>query len=264
MSENTYELTVNEPKVHIFARGEFGKRVLSGMSLPQTNSLAIKYLENDAPAPQILEKTDIVIEIDEQFNHTLTTQTEHQAEMIFFMGGTAPLCQTIFQSFKTKMTFFIGGPTSNTKGIIQKKEHCYFVHSNSIEDYRLLISTIINMLYSPGLINVDCADIKYIFNNGTLGFVSGCCVKRKKDVSNRAEFAAKETISQLRRQSLILEQAKSCLICITSGMDLGFDEFVQISEIFGDVIGEDTTMVTGCALDVDLEEILIVSAIVMM
>lgn len=263
MSENTYELTVNEPKVHIFARGEFGKYVLSGMSFPQTNSLAIEYLENDAPAPQILEKTDIVIEIDEQFNHTLTTQTEHQAEMIFFMGGTAPLCQTIFQSFKTKMTFFIGGPTSNTKGIIQKKEHCYFVHSNSIEDYRLLISTIINMLYSPGLINVDCADIKYIFNNGTLGFVSGCCVKRK-DVSNRAEFAAKETISQLRRQSLILEQAKSCLICITSGMDLGFGEFVQISEIFGDVIAEDTTMVTGCALDVDLEEILIVSAIVMM
>lgn len=241
MCENNYELTIDKPKVHIFARGKLGKHVLSGMSLPQTNSLAIEYLENETPAQRMLPKVDMAIEIAEQFHPTMTEKTEYQADMMIFIGGTTP----------------------HSKGIIQKEEHCYFVHSHEIEDYRLLITTIINMLYSPGLINVDLADIKSVLNEGTYGFIAKSRYQGESS-SIRAETVAKEVIAKLKKQSLCLEQAKSCLICITSGMDLAFDEFIQISEIFGEMMGEDTTIVTGCSLDADLEDILIVNTIVMM
>ncbi|VEH67454.1 hypothetical protein [Rodentibacter pneumotropicus] len=83
------------------------------------------------------------------------------------------------------------------------------------------------------------------------------------DKSSRAEMAAKDVMNNLMEQSsYINKQAKSCLMNIKAGVDMTFEEFTEISRILWQEIGEDTTVVVGTSLDMDLQGILVSTAVI--
>lgn len=220
MSENSNKVRFNKPKIHLIARGELGKNVLLNLSLPKRKGVFIEYLENDTPAQKFLSNVDLVIEISDQFNQAVIEQTQYQSDMVFVIGGTMP----------------------NSKGIIQRKGDFYFVHSNSIEDYRLLISTIINMLHTPSFFNVNLSDIKDVFNEGSYGFITGGhCLG--DNLSNRAKILTEEVLENLTKQISDLQKVKSCLVSIV-GEDLTLGEFYEIGHL-NDNLGDEANIVVG-------------------
>lgn len=80
--------------------------------------------------------------------------------------------------------------------------------------------------------------------------------------SSRAEMAAKEVMNNLMEQSPYIKQAKSCLMNIKAGVYMTFEEFTEISRILWQEIGEDTTVVVGTSLDMDVQGILISTAVI--
>lgn len=244
MSENgvfTSSLVeVEEPKVQIIAKGEFGRSVLADLRLPKSDSLMIEYVDDGKPITPTLQKMDLVMEIGHEFNHLTIQRAEHETDMLFLIGGS-PL---------------------NTKGMIQRQDNRYFVHSQSIDEYRSLISMITNMLFTPGMICIDIDDIRTCFSQGTQGVIASSYRAGEID-SGRAELATKEVIEQLMRQTINLKETKSCLINITAGMDFSLEEFSQIGDILAETLGEETMIILGTSLDMDSQGIL-VSAIAVM
>lgn len=244
MSENLLltitEETPDRPKVYILAKGEFGKNVLNGLSLPKTDSLIIEYLEEGEAPQKAQQEMDIVMEISHNVNHLTLQWAGHITDMLFVIGPSI----------------------HNSRAIIQKQQECYFVHSQSIDEYRTFISMITNMLFSPGLINVDLSDIRTSFYHGTQGLIASSY--RTGDLnSGRAEFAIKEVIEYLTKQISNLKETKSCLVNITAGIDFYFQEFIKIGDMLENTLGEDTIIVLGTSLEMNSQGIL-VSAIAMM
>lgn len=104
-----------------------------------------------------------------------------------------------------------------------------------------------DMITSPGLINVDFADVKTVMSEmgqammGT-GSASG------EVGSGRAEQAAEAAVASPLLEDIDLAGAKGVLVNITSGLNLGLDEFQAIGDTVRRFASEDATVVVGTSL----------------
>ena len=101
-----------------------------------------------------------------------------------------------------------------------------------------------DMITSPGLINVDFADVRTVMSEmgqAMIGFGSA----QSEPGAGRAEEAARLAIKNDLLEKVDLSNAKGILVNITSGMDLGFDEFNVVGDTVGSFASEDATIVVG-------------------
>ena len=108
-------------------------------------------------------------------------------------------------------------------------------------------ATLIDAFAAAGLINVDFADVRTVMSEmgqAMIGFGSA----QSEPGAGRAEEAARLAIKNDLLEKVDLSNAKGILVNITSGMDLGFDEFNVVGDTVGSFASEDATIVVGTSL----------------
>lgn len=109
------------------------------------------------------------------------------------------------------------------------------------------VTGISDMITSPGLINVDFADVRTVMSEmgqAMIGF--GSAIGSAGE--GRAEEAARIAVRNDLLEKIDLSNAKGILVNITAGMDLSFEEFNIVGETVGSFASEDATVVIGTSL----------------
>ncbi|WP_256646252.1 cell division protein FtsZ [Thermomonas paludicola] len=112
------------------------------------------------------------------------------------------------------------------------------------------VQGIADLIVSPGLINVDFADVRTVMSEMGLAMM-GTGSARGDD---RAQAAAEAAIRNPLLDDVNLHGANGVLVNITSGSDLTMAEFDEIGRVVGEFASEDATVVIGCSLNPDMQD----------
>ena len=112
------------------------------------------------------------------------------------------------------------------------------------------VKGIADLIVSPGLINVDFADVRTVMSEMGLAMM-GTGVARGDD---RAQAAAEAAISNPLLDEVNLSGANGVLVNITAGPDFTMAEFDEIGRIIEDFSSEDATVVIGTSLDPEMQD----------
>lgn len=122
------------------------------------------------------------------------------------------------------------------------------------------VTGISDMITSPGLINVDFADVKTVMSEmGRAMMGTGIAFGAAGD--NRAEKAAREAIASPLLEDVDLKGAKGVLVNVISGMDLTLEEFYQVGQTIEEFASDDATVVVGTTLVPDMVDELRVTVV---
>lgn len=111
------------------------------------------------------------------------------------------------------------------------------------------ITGISDLISIPSLINLDFADVKSIMENKGIAHMGIGTAKGDE----RAQEAAREAIKSPLLETSI-EGAKSVLINITGGEDLGIFEINEAAELIRSAVSEDVNLIFGAGIDRDMTE----------
>ncbi|QLB13359.1 cell division protein FtsZ [Bisgaardia hudsonensis] len=124
-----------------------------------------------------------------------------------------------------------------------------FAAANDI--LRNSVTGISDMITSPGIINVDFADVKTVMSEmGRAMMGSGFAQGSPED--GRAEKAAQDAVASPLLEDVDLSGARGVLVNVTAGMDLGLGEFYSIGDTIKAFASDDATVVVGTTLVPDM------------
>lgn len=103
------------------------------------------------------------------------------------------------------------------------------------------------MITSPGLINVDFADVRTVMSEMGRAMM-GSGVVQGTAADGRAEKAAQEAVASPLLEDVDLSGARGVLVNVTAGSDLTLDEFSTVGETIRSFASEEATVVVGTTL----------------
>ncbi len=107
------------------------------------------------------------------------------------------------------------------------------------------VQGIAELITRPGMINVDFADVRTVMSEkGRAMMGTG-----KGTGEDRARLAAEAAIACPLLEDVNLSGARGILVNITSGPDLGMNEFATVGEAIGDFASDNALVVIGTVLD---------------
>ena len=109
------------------------------------------------------------------------------------------------------------------------------------------VTGISDMITSPGLINVDFADVRTVMSEMGRAMM-GAGVAQGAASDGRAEKAAQDAVASPLLEDVDLSGAKGVLVNVTAGMDLGLDEFYAVGDTIKAFASEEATVVVGTTL----------------
>ncbi|VEI57195.1 protein FtsZ [Pasteurella multocida] len=115
------------------------------------------------------------------------------------------------------------------------------------------VTGISDMITSPGLINVDFADVRTIMSEmgqAMIGF--GSC--KGSAGEGRAEEATRLAVKSDLLERVDLSGAKGILVNITAGPDLAFTEFTIVGDTIAEFASDEATVVVGTTLVPEMED----------
>ena len=112
------------------------------------------------------------------------------------------------------------------------------------------VQGIADLITSPGLINVDFADVRTVMSEMGLAMM-GSGTARGDD---RAQAAAEAAIKNPLLEDVNLNGACGILVNVTAGTNLTMREFDEIGRIIHDFASEDATVVIGTSLDPEMKD----------
>ncbi len=119
------------------------------------------------------------------------------------------------------------------------------------------VQGITELITSPGIINVDFADVKTVMSDmGAAIMGTG-----QAGGENRARVAAEKAISCPLLEDINLQGARGILVNI-SAVDIGMSEFDEVGRIVHDLASEDAVIKIGTAVDESLGEDIKVTVVV--
>lgn len=118
------------------------------------------------------------------------------------------------------------------------------------------VQGISDLIYNPGIINLDFADVRTIMSNKGIAHM-GIGHARGE---NKTEEAAKMAISSPLLDTTI-NGAKGVLINICGGSDLGLFEANEAANLISDAVDEDAEIIFGTAINESLDDEVIVTVI---
>jgi len=122
---------------------------------------------------------------------------------------------------------------------------------------RQAIKGITDVITTPGLVNVDFADVKTVMSY-TGKAVMGMGIARG---TNRATEAAKQAISSPLLEDGSVEGAKGLLINISGSVNLSLHEVDEASNIAKEAADPNANIIVGQVIDSDLEDEIVVTVI---
>ncbi len=111
------------------------------------------------------------------------------------------------------------------------------------------VQGIAELITSPGLINVDFADVRTVMSEMGLAMM-GSGIGRGEE---RATEAAEMAISSPLLEDIDLAGARGILVNITAGMDMAIGEFEEVGNVVRQFAADDATVVVGTAINQELE-----------
>ena len=138
-------------------------------------------------------------------------------------------------------------PNQQIQKVLPKNAKLIEAFAAANDVLRNSVMGISDMITSPGLINVDFADVRTVMSEmgqAMIGFGSAIGAAGE----GRAEEAARIAVRNDLLEKIDLSNAKGILVNITAGMDLSFEEFNIIGETVGSFASEDATVVIGTSL----------------
>lgn len=126
--------------------------------------------------------------------------------------------------------------------------------NNVLKDAVLGIS---DMITSPGMINVDFADVFTVMSNKGVAKI-GTGEARGE---NRAEEAVLKAINSPLLEDIEICGARGLLVNITAGPDMSIGEFNTVGETLRSYVGDEATVVIGTSLDMGCSEYLRVAVV---
>lgn len=124
-----------------------------------------------------------------------------------------------------------------------------FAAANDI--LRNAVTGISDMITSPGLMNVDFADVRTVMSEMGRAMM-GAGIAEGESGDGRAEKAAQEAVASPLLEDVDLSGARGVLVNITAGFDLGLDEFHVVGETIRAFASDDATVVVGTSLVPDM------------
>ncbi len=119
------------------------------------------------------------------------------------------------------------------------------------------VQGIAELITSPGLINVDFADVRTVMSEKGMAMMGSGIGSGE----NRSREAAELAIASPFLEDVDLSGARGILINITAGEDLGLDEYAEVGNIISEFASEEATVVIGTSIDNELSEELRVTVV---
>lgn len=215
------------PRVHIIAKGTFGKNVMDGIALPESEMLSVEFLEDTQVSQYENEKLDLLFVITDEFDWLFLQN--YQDVALQMIVGSRPY-----------------------RGLI-KPSSC-FVYGQPITEYRSMIQSILGVLFKPGLIVIDYDDFKKVVEKGGTAVIASSF--RGGDAkTRRAEDVAESVLAQLQAASMNLNHLQGCLIHIIANDDMEFMEIDTIMKMLVASMNPDSLTLIGTTLDETVEGI---------
>ncbi len=153
------------------------------------------------------------------------------------------------ENLKARVDTLITIPNDRLLSIAEKKTTMANAFIMADEILKQGIQGISDLISVPNLINLDFADVQTImFDKGIahmgVGFASG---------ENRATDAAKQAIRSPLLETSI-EGAKSVLLNITGGPDLGIFEVNEAADLIRQAVDQDANIIFGAGIDESLQD----------
>lgn len=115
---------------------------------------------------------------------------------------------------------------------------------------RNAVQGISELITSPGLINVDFADVKTVMSEMGQAMMGAA----SSSGPNRAAEAARNALSSPLLEDTNIRGAKGILVNVTAGPDLSIGEFGEVGGMIRDMASEDATVVIGTSIDAEMKD----------
>ena len=112
------------------------------------------------------------------------------------------------------------------------------------------VQGIADLITSPGLINVDFADVRTVMSEMGMAMMGSGSARG----DDRAQAAAEAAINNPLLEDVDLAGACGILVNVTAGPNLTMREFDEIGRIVHDFASEDATVVMGTSMDPELKD----------
>lgn len=115
---------------------------------------------------------------------------------------------------------------------------------------RNAVQGISELITSPGLINVDFADVKTVMSEmgqAMMGTASASGATRASD-------AARSALNSPLLEDTNIKGAKGILVNVTAGPDLSIGEFGEVGGMIRDMASDDATVVIGTSIDPEMKD----------
>jgi len=153
------------------------------------------------------------------------------------------------EKLKNEVDALIIIPNDRLLNIIDKQTSCLSAFAMCDEILRQAVEGISDLITTPGIINVDFADIKAVMQNAgsaLMGIGSG-------SGENRAEDAAKAAINSP-LLDVSIEGARGVLFAIAGGDDMTMFEIQEAAKIITESIDPDAKVIFGAIRDAKLKK----------
>ncbi|MEM7358567.1 MAG: cell division protein FtsZ [Pseudomonadota bacterium] len=115
---------------------------------------------------------------------------------------------------------------------------------------RNAVQGISELITSPGLINVDFADVKTVMSEMGQAMMGSASATG----ATRASEAARNALSSPLLEDTNINGAKGILVNVTAGPDLSIGEFGEVGGLIRDMASEDATVVIGTSIDANMQD----------
>ncbi len=154
------------------------------------------------------------------------------------------------ENLKTKVDTLVTIPNDRLLQIADKKTTMADAFVMADEILKQGIQGISDLISVPNLINLDFADVQTImFDKGIAHMGIG-----QAGGDNRATEAAKQAIRSPLLETSIEGGAKSVLLNITGGSDLGIFEVNEAADLIRQSVDQDANIIFGAGIDDDLSD----------
>jgi len=122
---------------------------------------------------------------------------------------------------------------------------------------RNAVQGISELITSPGLINVDFADVKTVMAEMGQAMMGSASATG----ATRAAEAARNALSSPLLEDTNIKGAKGILVNVTAGPDLSIGEFGEVGGLIREMASDDATVVIGTSIDPEMKEALRVTMV---
>ena len=160
------------------------------------------------------------------------------------------------KNLKSRVDTLVTIPNERLLSIVDKKTTLVDSFKHADEVLRQGVQGISDLITTPGLINLDFADVSTIMVNRGLAHMG---IGRASG-DNRAQEAAKQAISSPLLETSIVG-ATGVLLSITGGSDLGLLEVNEAAEIVQQAADPEANIIFGAVIDENLKDELRITVI---